>query len=69
MIRACAFFWTSEYRKDSEVVVLAHNKTGDHILLDVSYVCGRLCGRWYYVVLRKDSLVWQYPVMTMVRLA
>lgn len=69
VIRSSAFFLPPEYRKDSEVDVVARNKTGDRILLDVSYVCGRLCGRWYYVVLRKDGTVWKYTAITMVRIA
>jgi len=62
-IRASAFFLPSEYRKDSKVEVLAR---ADHrILLEVSYNCGRLCGRGYYVALRKDGPVWQYAVIRM----
>lgn len=68
-IRASAFFLPPEYRKDSEIDVVAHNKTGDRILLDVSYICGRLCGRWYYVVLRKDGTAWKYAAITMVRIS
>lgn len=69
VIRDSAFFLPPEYRKDSEVEMVAHNKTGDRILLDVGYTCGPLCGRWYYVVLRKDGTVWKYAVITMVRIS
>jgi hypothetical protein len=65
VIRTSAFFLPPEYRKDSEVEVIAHNKTGDRILLEVSYRCGRLCGRGYYVVLRKNGTAWQYAVIRM----
>lgn len=65
VIRTSAFFLPPEYRKDSEVEVIAHNKTGDRILLEVSYRCGRLCGRGYYVVLSKDGTAWQYAVIKM----
>jgi hypothetical protein len=64
-IRASTFFLPPEYRKDSRVEVIAHNKTGDRILLEVSYVCGSLCGRGYYVVLRKDGTGWQYDMVRM----
>jgi len=64
-IRASAFFLPSEYRKDCDVEEIARNKTGDRILLEVSYRCGMLCGRGYYVVLRKDGTVWQYAVIRM----
>lgn len=65
VIRTSAFFLPSEYRKDSQNEVIAHNKTGDRILLEVSYRCGRLCGSGYWVVLRKEGTVWQYAVIGM----
>jgi hypothetical protein len=65
VIRTSAFFLPSEYRKDSRIEVIAHNKTEDRILLEVSYVCGRLCGSGYWVVLRKEDTVWQYTVIGM----
>jgi len=64
-IRASAFCLPLKYRKDSDVEVIAHSKTDDRILLEVSYRCGMLCGRGYYVVLRKDGTVWQYAVIRM----
>lgn len=68
-IRASTFFLPPEYRKEAKLEVVAHNKTGDRILFDVGYTCGLLCGRWYYVVLRKESTVWKYDVITMVRIS
>ena len=65
VIRSSAFFLPSEYRKDSRIEMIAHNKTGDRILLEVSYVCGRLCGTGYWVVLRKDGNGWRYAVIGM----
>jgi hypothetical protein len=62
-IRASAFFLPVEYRKDSEVELLA--RTDDRILLEVSYSRGPRCGRGYYVALRKDGPVWQYAVIRM----
>jgi hypothetical protein len=64
-VRASAFFLPSNYRKNSEVEVIAHNKEGDRVMLEVSYMCGLLCGRGYYVVLRKDDTVWQYAFVRM----
>jgi hypothetical protein len=60
-IRASAFFIPSKHRKNTEVEVIA--RTDDRILLEASYVCGGLCGRGYYVVLRKNGPVWQYAVI------
>jgi len=62
-VRASAFFLPAEYRNDSKVELLF--RTDNRILLDVSYNCGRLCGRGYYVVLRKEGSVWQYAVIRM----
>ena len=64
-IRGSAFYLPTEYREDSKVEVLARNTTGDRILLEVSYRCGRLCGSGYYVVLRKDGPAWHYAVIRM----
>jgi len=64
-IRASAFFLPQEYRKDSKVEVIAQNRTRNCILLEVSYVCGRLCGSGYYVVLRKDGTDWHYALIRM----
>jgi hypothetical protein len=65
VIRACAFFLPPEHRKESRVNVIAHNKTGDRILLEVAYMCGLLCGRGYIVVVRKNGTTWQYALITM----
>ena len=65
VIRDSAFFLPPEHRKESRVEIIAHNKTGDHILLEVSYRCGLLCGRGYYAVLQKDGNTWQYALITM----
>lgn len=64
-IRASAFFLPSEYRKDSKVELIARNKAGNRILLEISYRCGMLCGSGYYIALRKDGTVWQYDVIGM----
>jgi hypothetical protein len=64
-IRAAAFWLPREYQQKSKVEVLAHNRTGDRILFQVSYYCGPLCGSGYYVVLRKDGLTWRYAVIKM----
>jgi hypothetical protein len=66
-VRASAFFLPPKYRKDSDVDVLAH--TEDRILLDVSYRCGSLCGRGYFVVLRKEGNVWQYAIIRLARVS
>jgi hypothetical protein len=65
VIRPSAFFLPSGYREDSRVEMIAHNKTGDRILLEVSYRCGLLCGSGYWVVLQKDGIGWQYAVIGM----
>jgi hypothetical protein len=65
VVRSSAFFLPSEYRKDSRIEVVAHNKAEDRLLLEVSYVCGRLCGSGYYVVLQKDGTVWRYASIGM----
>jgi hypothetical protein len=64
-VRASAFFLPQKYRKDSEVEVIAHNRRHDRILLEISYHCGRLCGRGYYLALRKDGADWHYAVIRM----
>ncbi len=64
-IRASAFFLPQKYRKDSKVEVIAHNRTRNRMLLEVSYHCGRLCGSGYYVVLRKDGTDWHYALIRM----
>jgi hypothetical protein len=64
-IHASAFFLPQKYRKDSKVEVIAQNRTLNRILLEVSYVCGRLCGSGYYVVLRKDGNDWHYALIRM----
>lgn len=64
-IRASAFFLPSEYCKDSKVELIARNKAGNRVLVEISYRCGMLCGAGYYVVLRKDGTVWQYDVIGM----
>jgi hypothetical protein len=65
VIRSSAFFLPSEYRKDSQIEVIAHNIANDRILLEASYRCGRLCGSGYYVVLQKDGAVWRYASIGM----
>jgi hypothetical protein len=64
-IRDSAFFLPRKYRRDSEVEVIARNKARNRILLEVSYRCGRLCGRGYFVILRKDGADWHYAVIRM----
>lgn len=64
-LRTSAFFLPREYRKDSEVEVVFENKAHDRILLEVSYHCGNLCGRTYYVVIRKDGNDWHYDLIRM----
>jgi len=65
VIRSSAFFLPSEYREDCRIEVIAHNKAEDRLLLEVSYVCGRLCGSGYYVVLQKDGTAWRYASIGM----
>jgi hypothetical protein len=65
VVRSSAFFLPTEYRNDSQVEVIAHNQADDRILLEVSYRCGMLCGRGYYVVLQKDGTVWRYASIGM----
>ena len=65
VIRSAAFFLPAEYRKDSRIEVIARNNTEGRILLEVSYVCGRLCGSGYDVVLQKDGTVWRYASIGM----
>jgi len=65
VIRSAAFFLPSEYRKDSQIEVIAHNTANDRILLEISYRCGRLCGSGYYVVFQKDGTVWRYASIGM----
>jgi len=65
VVRDSAFFLTPDYRKESSVQVIAHNKAGDRILLEVSYHCGLKCGRGYYVVLRQDGSFWEYALIRM----
>jgi hypothetical protein len=64
-IHTSAFFLPQKYRKDSKVEVIAQNRARDRVLLEVSYVCGRLCGAGYYVVLRKDGADWHYALIRM----
>lgn len=64
-VRHSAFFMPEEYRKEASVELLARNSTDSRLLLEVSYRCGMLCGRGYYVVLRRDGAVWQYAVIRM----
>ena len=64
-IRTSAFFLPQKYRQDSKVAVIAHNRARDRILVEVSYVCGNLCGSGYYVVLRKDGTDWHYSLIRM----
>jgi hypothetical protein len=64
-IRRSAFFLPREHRKNSSVTVLARNSTDNRMLVEVSYSCGKSCGRGYLVVLQKDGLVWQYALIRM----
>jgi hypothetical protein len=64
-IRASAFFLPQKYRRDSEVEVIARNRARNRILLEVSYHCGSLCGKGYFVLLRKDGTDWHYAVIRM----
>lgn len=65
VIRASPFFLPRDYRKDSSVELIAYSRKGDRVLLQVSYHCGPLCGKGYYVVLRKDGTTWQYALIRM----
>lgn len=65
VVRTSAFYLPAEYRKDSRLRVIAYNKAGDRLLLEMSYTCGLLCGRGYHVVLRKQGPAWQYAIITM----
>ena len=65
VIRASAFFIRPEYRKESRVKVIAENKIGNRMLIEVSYWCDFNCGRGYWVVLRKDGSSWQYALVLM----
>jgi len=64
-LRASAFFLPQEYRRDSDVEVIFENNAHDRVLLEMSYRCGNLCGRTYYVVLRKDGDDWHYDLIRM----
>jgi hypothetical protein len=64
-IRRSAFFLPREHRKSSKVTVLARNSTDSRMLVEVSYSCGKSCGRGYLVVLQKDGAVWQYALIRM----
>jgi hypothetical protein len=64
-IRRSAFFLPLEHRKNSSVTVLARNSTDNRMLVEVSYSCGKSCGRGYLVVLQKDGPVWQYALIRM----
>ena len=66
IMRKSAFFLPREYRADADVKLLGRNSTNDRMLVAVSYVCGRLCGRGYMVVLRKDGTKWQYALVKMI---
>lgn len=64
-VRASAFFLPDKYRKDSTVEIIARNKARNTILLEVSYMCGNLCGAGYHVLLRRDGSDWHYAMITM----
>jgi hypothetical protein len=64
-IRASAFFLPQKYREGSEVKVITRSRARNRILLEVSYRCGNLCGKGYYVVLRKDGADWHYALIRM----
>ncbi len=64
-VRASAFFLPKKYREDSTVEIIARNKGRNTILLEVSYLCGNLCGKGYYVLLRKGGGDWHYAMITM----
>jgi hypothetical protein len=65
VIRTAAFFVPPSRRKNINVKLLARNSTGDRLLLEVSYGCGRLCGYGYYVVLHKLGEGWEYSLIRM----
>jgi hypothetical protein len=62
-VRRSAFFLSPEQRKHGKVSVLARNRTDTRMLAEVSYSCGKSCGRGYLVVLEKDGDVWQYALI------
>jgi len=62
-IRRSAFFLSRAQRKSSKVSVLARNSTDTKMLVEVSYSCGKSCGRGYLVVLQKEGEVWQYALV------
>lgn len=64
-VRASAFFLPPKYRSDCEVEVISRNRARNRILLEVSYRCGNLCGKGYYVLLRKDGADWHYALIRM----
>ena len=64
-IRRAAFFLPREHRRNSSVTVLARNSMDNRMLVEVSYSCGKSCGRGYLVVLRKEGAVWQYALIRM----
>jgi hypothetical protein len=64
-IRRAAFFLPREQRKNSKVTVLARNNSDTRMLVEVSYSCGKSCGRGYLVVLRKEGTAWQYALIRM----
>jgi hypothetical protein len=64
-IRRSAFFLPREHRKTSKVTVLARNNSDNRMLVEVSYACGKACGRGYLVVLQREGAVWQYALIRM----
>jgi hypothetical protein len=54
-LRKSIFFVPADQRDDSEIKLLARNSNDNRMLVEVSYICGRLCGSGYYIVLRKNA--------------
>ena len=63
-LRKSIFFVPADQRDDSEIKLLARNSNDNRTLVEVSYICGRLCGSGYYIVLRKNaSGTWDYALI------
>ena len=63
-LRKSIFFVPADQRDDSEIKLLARNSSDNRMLVEVSYICGRLCGSGYYVVLSKNAKgAWDYALI------
>jgi hypothetical protein len=63
-LRRSAFFLKDDVKETAEIKLLARNVSNDHMLITVSYTCGRLCGSGYYVVLKRShSGTWDYALI------